>query len=241
MMSWVEFVKLYASHNKCSYKIALKKCSKLYKKYKEKEEKKIEDQKGGDLAPRNVPPPKERKFLEENKDAMIVSLRICRKPIFSILQRMINLIQKFSRHRKNAMYDKLFHLYALVVLDNGTAFMMERNEVFHIKEGYKDDDGECVDVKSPSHKFGEIINKCVANNGDENFWHYDAIQNNCQDFIISFLNACGVNDPDIQKFVKQDVSQLLPNFVKKVVRKVTDVAHGVDKVINGEGQEVTKS
>src|SRR4051812_22638641 len=112
---------------------------------------------------------------------------------------------------------------------------MERNQTFSISS-YSAGKGDCVAASNPSKSFGDIMDSAVRSNGGQNFWIYDAVHNNCQDMILSFLRAGGVLTDSLRQFVKQDVKSLLPKFVSDVAKKATDIAHGVDRSINGEGK-----
>jgi hypothetical protein len=86
--------------------------------------------------PRDVAPPRIRKFIEDHKDWTFESVQVCRAPIFSIIQKTINVLRKITFRKADPKYDKLFHLYMLITLkspdgkSSGT-WKMERNEVFN--------------------------------------------------------------------------------------------------------------
>jgi hypothetical protein len=188
--------------------------------------------------PRDVAPPSFRKFLETHKGDEIVSATVCRKPIFGIIQKTINILRKITFRKANPTFDKLFHLYIYMTLKSPegktTNIKMERNQTFEqtVASGAKV--GECENIGKFKGKFGEVINKAVKAN-KLNFWQYDATENNCQDMIMSLLRAGGVATPALTKCIKQDVKGLLPDFITRGAKKVTDIAHGVDRLISGEG------
>jgi hypothetical protein len=189
-------------------------------------------------APRNKFPPAVRKFMEEHKDDEIVSSTVCKTPIFGIIQKTINILRKITFRKANPTYDKLFHLFIFMQLkspDGKTSnIRMDRNQTFELKPGQPDKKGDCKPVGKFNGKFGDIFEKAIKAN-KENFFVYDAVNNNCQDMVISVLKAGGVATAELSKFVKQDVKQLLPAFITNGAKKVTDLAHGVDVLINGEG------
>ena len=55
------------------------------------------------------------------------------------------------------------------------------------------------------------------------YFTYDAIKNNCQDFILSVLKANHLNNIQTQKFVKQDnLEKLFSERTKKIVDATTE-------------------
>jgi hypothetical protein len=60
--------------------------------------------------------------------------------------------------------------------------------------------------------------------GEAEYVRYDAVKNNCQRFISEHLKANGLMTPEADKFINQDVRQLL-----------SDPAYGFSKVITDLG------
>lgn len=63
--------------------------------------------------------------------------------------------------------------------------------------------------------------------GDQMYFDYDGKDNNCQIFIMKFLQANNVSDDQLEKFIYQDteyIFQQLPDYVSKMAKGVTDVA-----------------
>ena len=61
--------------------------------------------------------------------------------------------------------------------------------------------------------------------GDDKFFIYDAVSNNCQDFIIALLNANNIGDEQDRLFVKQDTEHLFKKLgiTKSVAKTTTDL------------------
>jgi hypothetical protein len=64
---------------------------------------------------------------------------------------------------------------------------------------------------------------------------YSAIRKNCQDFVMLVLNSNKLNTFELEKFVKQDASQLVPGFVEKFAKKVTNLAGILEVLVKGKG------
>lgn len=182
--------------------------------------------------PRNNYAPTIRSLFEKISDKKIVSMQVCRSPIQSVIQKILDLVTL-----RSTPFDKLFHLYGLMKLDNGETYRFEKNQVIGINKYGKESDADCIAV--PLGKqilFGEFFMKSQTSGGSE-YFQYDGFKNNCQDFILGALRANGLLSSDLSKFIKQNVEKLVPSFVEEASRKVTDLAGMADSLIHGEGMK----
>jgi hypothetical protein len=180
--------------------------------------------------PRNNYSPSIRSLFEKIPEEKIVSLRVCRAPIQSAIQKIIDLVSL-----RKTPYDKLFHLYGLLKLENGDFYRFEKNQVIAIQKYNRESDSDCVQVPlSKSILFGEFFMKGQQSIGTD-YFKYDGFSNNCQDFILGVLKGNGLLNEELKKFIKQDVENLVPSFVEDLGKKVTDLAGSVDVLQNGEG------
>lgn len=181
--------------------------------------------------PRNNYSPSIRSLFEKVADKKIVSMQICRSPIQSAIQKIIDLVSI-----KETPYDKLFHLYGLMKLEDGAIYRFEKNQVINIAPASSEKDADCmpVDLKNPI-LFGQFFMKAQEWMGDK-YFRYDGFNNNCQDYILACLRANGLLTPSLSTFIKQDVKNLVPSFLEKIGSKVTDLAGAVDTLLHGEGQ-----
>jgi len=194
---------------------------------------------GGALI-RDKPPPKFRKFLEDHGHEHIDVIGVYRKPIMSFIQKAVDWIRKVTGREANSQYDKLFHLYIVFRLkESGTTWKMERNQVLNVVKATQNDiSGQNIESKAvepPKISIGEIFRKAAGN--DPSFYRYHPINNNCQDFVLSILRAGGVLTDKLALFIKQDVKDLVPKFIGDFAAKITDAAHAVDTIIEGEGKK----
>ena len=60
--------------------------------------------------------------------------------------------------------------------------------------------------------FNTMFNKTISKIGKEKFFNYNAITNNCQNFIYNNLSLNGFNDKGLKDFIIQDLSQLTTNL-----------------------------
>ena len=88
----------------------------------------------------------------------------------------------------------------------------------------------------------EFIQRTVDKMGKYGFTNYDALDNNCQKFILSLLEANGSLTPALKNFIYQDITgivQRLPSYVDKFSRFATDTAARAQELI-GQGSKRSK-
>ena len=61
--------------------------------------------------------------------------------------------------------------------------------------------------------------------GDEKFFTYNAVSNNCQDFLLAFLQPSNIGTPENYTFVKQDTESLFRRLpiLQKIAKSTTDL------------------
>jgi hypothetical protein len=75
------------------------------------------------------------------------------------------------------------------------------------------------------------------------FFPYDAIHNNCQDFIVALLVGSGLSSKRAVDFIKQDLADIvpkLPGYAEKWAKRLTDLGGLVDVVRFGAGAQKKK-
>ncbi len=154
----------------------------------------------------------------------VKEITVYREPIKSAIDSVLNIISfgSFNRNMVNKGYDKMFHLYAVMLLDNGTKIYTERNERVKmvINKGDHSQDNRTVKTNI---RLQSIFNSALAVEGD-NLWHYDAITNNCQKYITALLKYNHYLTPALDKFINQDATNLLTQTEHGVTKTVTDLA-----------------
>lgn len=194
---------------------------------------------------RNNYPPAARHLLAKYAKAEVDNIIIRREPIASLINTALNFISlgKWNEVRGKLNFDKLFHLSMVVQLRNPNAYLVvEKNEVINISDKFKmrGDRMEYITVPVPCCvNFWDFMRKAQEAKGDA-FFQYDAFNNNCQIFIDGILTANGVNTPEVQKFVLQDVTNLLselPEYIQPFARLTTNIAGVADTILQGQGAD----
>lgn len=189
------------------------------------------------------------KILDKYGNQKIRSIYIGRRPINSLVEKAFNIISlgKWSKLRNQYYYDKLFHLFLIIQMDDDTVISFEKNSIVTMTE---DDvrcstkDTECVKLDYPTDSItlDDLVRKPLERIGKEKYFIYDPFKQNCQIFIRAVLETFGLYNKKVDDFVYQDITDIvkeLPWYVKYVAKGVTDLDATVSKV-TGAGKEPDK-
>jgi hypothetical protein len=173
----------------------------------------------------------------------IVGAKIRRAPIGSMLNSMMNILSlgRFDQFRRERNFDKFFHLGIVLQLEGGKQLLLEKNAKPAFSESFTDT--KDTEYMAPVNIAGqptlnEFIQRTVDKMGKYGFTNYDALDNNCQKFILSLLEANGSLTPALKSFIYQDITgivQRLPSYVDKISRFATDTAARAQELI-GQGR-----
>ena len=185
--------------------------------------------------PRKGAPPAVRKFISDHAFDRIEELSVCREPITSAITTALNFatLGGFSAAKKKMGYDELYHLYMLVRL-GGSYYRLEKNQVVVIAKAAATDFRPeiCKKVQlGRKIEFGAFM--ASAAESTPGFWQYDAVHNNCQDFVMTLLAVNLLSTPELKAFVKQTADELLSPVVATIAKKITDIAGAADVVLHG--------
>ena len=186
------------------------------------------------------------KILDKYGNQKIRSIYIGRRPINSLVEKAFNIISlgKWSKLRDQYYYDKLFHLFLIIQLDDDTIISFEKNSIVTATE---DDvrcstkDTECVKLDYPTDSItlDDLVRKPLERIGKEKYFIYDPFKQNCQIFIRAVLETFGLYSKKAEEFIYQDITDIvkeLPWYVKYVAKGVTDLDATVSKV-TGAGKD----
>lgn len=173
-------------------------------------------------------PRKVQNFLNANSNKMMTNIRVCRKPLESAINKALDFISAgaWSKAKKKQNYDSLYHLYLSFNL-GGKRVILDKSANITIRESSE----VCADSLPVPSRAGltlkDFLDKGRKRAGDSKFFTYNAIQNNCQDFLHNLLVANKMINPTLATFIKQDVVELtkdLPSFSKRIADAATKAA-----------------
>lgn len=187
--------------------------------------------------------PSARDVIQQYGDWIIVNISVCRNPIMNAFQSAMNAISfgGFNSSMKKQGYDKMFHLYMIVdIIDTNNVMkrvLLERNHVVKIQvfENIPKKAIDCIHIEAYPIRFDYFILHPAELYGNA-FWTYDAVTRNCQNFILTILNAHELLSPSITSFVKQDVDNILAGYPRLLVKALTQLAGVGDRVLYGSGE-----
>jgi hypothetical protein len=188
--------------------------------------------------------PSVRSFLEKHGDEEIVEMKICRKPIFTVIERLANLLSsgKWEENKEKLSYDKMFHLFVLIRLKSGSVVKLEKNHVVQIVGSSWNTDSETEVMPFQTDSAIMTINGCLkkaeSREGASRLWKYDAVKQNCQYFIKWCFESFPGWTAEVDKFVLQNAEKVLEGLglLEKAAKVVTDIAAVADVALQGAGK-----
>ena len=194
---------------------------------------------------RNDYPPKVRNILEKYGNQLIDTIIICRTPVPNVLTSALNAVSlgQFGNNLKNSPYDKLFHLFIRISVDNGMVLTMEKNEVINmdidppIPKGTQE-----LRVNTTQGLTPLTLLDNAKNLMGNKFFNYSARDNNCQDFILAIFNGSNIGNEEDRQFIKQNTKELFGDntFLRKVSNSITDLGGVVNTITTGAGLHMEK-
>lgn len=172
---------------------------------------------------------KVNKILKTYGNTQIESITIYRYPINSMIKKALE-IASWS----TIQYDKLFHLGMVF---NGN-ILLEKNSVVNMSINPNfTPDTETLSVVVPSNMtINHFIQNGLNNMGSDKFFTYSAYNNNCQVFIMNLLHANGIQDNDVDNFIKQDTESIFSSnpTLRRLTNNVTDIDGRAHELIGGK-------
>jgi len=202
----------------------------------------------------NEMPPKMKDFLLTKAGlSPIEEMWIYRAPITNTIQEVLNILSQgeVSRNLKRYSYDDLYHL-SLVFYANGTWYLTERRPRVIITRIENDKDlpvlkgvdmSKIQRIKVNLHdkklSIADMMKNAITKYSEQTLFSYDAIKNNCQDYIIQLLTANDLLTEEIKQFVKQPVDKLFENtgILSSLSSTITNWKHRLDGLLYGDGNK----
>lgn len=193
--------------------------------------------------------PAVRSWLGRYGDLEILEMKVCRKPIYSVIEKLANLLSngQWEVNKSRLSYDKLMHLFVLFKVRDANSdkvFRIEKNHVVEIVGDRYDTDSKTQAVPFAiqggvtMRKLFEDAEKKV---GADKLWIYDARTQNCQFFIKWMFSGTRGWNSSVEKFVMQDAEKVLEGMglLGKIAKVVTDVAGVADVAMQGAGMNLS--
>lgn len=180
-------------------------------------------------------PKRFRKFIKAHGREPITSLQMVRAPVDKLGTLAVQAITagKWDDLRKKAGIDSVFHTGMVV---NGK-YVIEKLEKLEgrVDPSYinqKDAEVYPLDLGGKNITIAELLENARKKMGS-NFYKYDFLNNNCQNFVMTLAEASGFLTPDARKWIKQDLESLIkefPSLSKYLGVKLTDIARDTSNI-----------
>jgi len=186
----------------------------------------------GGLNPLTVRPKNVKDMLSKYGTQRIVAIKICRQPIISKINWLYETVapSQVKAVKEKYGYDKFFHLYMILYLEDGTTIRYEKNERVSIKNYIEDDSPKDCKPKTPVTR-DITLSQMVDEYEKIGSWKYDVEKNNCQYFVRDNSHILGITQYDT--FIKQHLEGVLPKWAKYLADLATNTAALIDYGVHG--------
>lgn len=174
-------------------------------------------------------PPQVRNILSRHGNHTIVNIKLCKEPVSENTEFLLKALagtKTWEEAKRKYGFDKFYHLFMIVTMDDGSTLHIEKNEVIRISENPRACP-DALDLGAPqSITIGEMLDRTKQRIGERDFFTYDPFANNCQNFITQLLRTIGLSNQLSNSFVFQDITGLredLPGYTKYIAKGLTDL------------------
>lgn len=184
-------------------------------------------------------PPNVKQILNKYGNEVIKSITLKRTAVSGLLTGALSVFSlgKFGERMKKS-FDELFHLFMDInTVQNGPSISLEKIErVNMIVNPPRRPDEEVKQVSNIPQGITiiQLMENARKRMGNQ-FFRYDAVINNCQDFLLNVLQASGIGDQSDYEFIKQDTEKLFKGLpiLKAIGHTATDIGAIANKTLQG--------
>jgi len=182
-----------------------------------------------------------RDVLEKYGNMPITEIKICRSPVSQGVKTALDVVSlgAFKKRLERQAYDNVYHLFALITVQDGTVLCLDKQSQVTLVVGsksYKDS----INVPPPFTTLNTMLSNTKQEMGNNSFFGYNAKTNNCQGFLWNFLESNGKPSPELRAFVMQDVNQLFDKDLESFSKFITDLGSKISTLQFG-GRILKKS
>ena len=169
-------------------------------------------------------------FLRIHGDENITQFTISRTPLSSLLTGALGVAS--PSFRRKTQDTTLYHLQVLIRTSK-TSLNLEKNSRISIGRYNVRQGSENIQVSIPSGlTLNTLLDRTRSHMGGL-FLPYSARDNNCGHFVLGMLRANNLATPANVLFTEQATQNLFTPQLRKITNSITDVAGGVDRIIQG--------
>jgi hypothetical protein len=175
-------------------------------------------------------PPQVRTMLSKHGADRITNVKLCKEVVSKNTEFLLKALsgpQTWEAAKKKYGFDRFYHLFMIVTMEDGSQLHVEKNEVMRVSESPRPCP-DALDLGAPTAPItvNEMMERTRQRIGDRDFFTYDPLANNCQNFVNQLLRTMGLWNETSSSFVFQDIAGLraeLPGYTKFLAKGLTDV------------------
>ena len=170
-----------------------------------------------------------QQIINKFGDRTISSIVVKRSPV------SVGFIVKTFDLIKDKTYSDLFHLYMIVTFTDGKKIVCEKNEVINLSKTIPKENKETEKMPvmvSSGLTLNTMLNNAMKSMGEHSYFSYNAINNNCQNYLLALITYSNMTTPTLTTFIKQDVKGLLGRTAQTSVNALTNVAGTFNTFVN---------
>ena len=176
-------------------------------------------------------PPTVRSTLAQYGTQRIVNVRMCKEVVKENTEFLLKALSgpnTWEEAKRKYGFDRFYHLFMIATLDNGQQLHIEKNEIMRVSTSPRPCP-EGLDLGSPQTPItvNQMMERTRQRIGDRDFFTYDPLANNCQNFVNQLLRTLGLWNQTASTFVFQDIKGLresLPSYTRVIAKGLTDTA-----------------
>jgi hypothetical protein len=196
---------------------------------------------------------KAKDMLDKYGNFPVVGLEIRRHPIQSDSVFEAVSLGQWSKLKKKYGYDDMFHMMLVCTLKKPDSeairqVKVDQVGVISINDNIEVAPGDQVFKVDMGNKAGtftlrQMLDKTQAQMGNDRYWNYDPLKNNCQNFIYGVMmanNWININ-PQLKDFILQPIGQLeqqLSSAQKGIMSGITKLGTRFNILLKGKGFDV---
>jgi len=199
-------------------------------------------------------PPQVRNILSQYGNKRILDIKLCKEVVSQNTEFLLKALagpQTWEEAKKKYGFDKFYHLFMIATLEDGQQLHIEKNEIMRISPSPRPCP-DALEMGSVNIPLNALLDRTRQRMGDNRFFTYDPLGNNCQNFISELLKTMNMWNNTSRDFVYQDIEGLrseLPGYTKYLAKGLTNVGAFLntayqktkDYIENGTGQEAEGS
>ena len=175
-------------------------------------------------------------LIDQFGDSIISKMSFRKTPINAL--KNLNLLMPDIQKRINKKgYDALYHTYLILTFQDGRTISIEKNSVISISTNTQPRANSSeinIDNVPSGITLSQLLKNTRAKMGDNLYFSYNSLRNNCQDFQIAILKSNGISSADVEAFIKQNTGGILKGKknTKKIINLATKTGAILETLIN---------